>query len=135
MLDVLREIQTDFNGSSRRSRISLADLIVLAGAAGIERAAGEAGQAVVVPFVPGRTDATPEQTDVPSFALLEPTADAFRNYFDVSRSYRSPTEMLVDKADQLNLSIPEMTALIGGMRVLDANWDGNANGVLSLIHI
>ncbi|MEM8767755.1 MAG: catalase/peroxidase HPI, partial [Pseudomonadota bacterium] len=130
VLDALREIQADFNDRSRR-QISLADLIVLAGATGIERAAEENGMDVAVPFVPGRADALQEQTDVNSFAFLEPTADAFRNYFDVQASYRSPTEMLVDRADQLDLTVPEMTALLGGLRALDANWDGSAHGVFT----
>ncbi len=111
--------------------MSLADLIVLGGAVGIERAAKKAGIDIEVPFTPGRTDAEQAQTDTASFALLEPTADAFRNYFDAARSYRSPTEMLVDKADQLTLTIPEMTVLVGGMRAFDANWDGSRHGVLT----
>ena len=128
---VLKGIQSDFNDGSRRTKVSLADLIVLGGAAAIERAAAEAGAEVEVPFAPGRTDASQAQTDVASFDLLKPTADAFRNYFDAQGSYRSPTEMLVDKADQLTLSIPEMTALVGGMRALDANWNGSRHGVLT----
>ena len=130
-LDVLMGIQTEFNEGSRRTQISLADLIVLGGAAGIERAAEEAGSEIEVPFSPGRTDASQAQTDVASFGLLEPTADAFRNYFNEADSYRSPAEMLVDKADQLNLTVPEMTALLGGMRTLDANWDDSKHGVLT----
>ena len=112
-------------------RISLADLIVLAGAAAIEKAAADAGVDIEVPFIPGRGDATQAETDVQSFALLEPGADAFRNYFDDSRSYRSPAEMLVDKADQLNLTVPEMTVLVGGMRALAANAGGSTHGVLT----
>lgn len=131
VLDALQGIQTRFNGDSRRTKVSLADLIVLAGAAAIERAADQAGVEVAIPFEPGRTDASQAQTDVASFALLEPTADAFRNYFDPARAYRSPTEMLVDKADQLNLTVPEMTVLIGGMRALNANWDGAGHGVFT----
>jgi catalase-peroxidase len=130
VLEVLRGIQQDFNQSSER-QISLADLIVLGGGAAIEKAAGEAGVTVEVPFVPGRTDATQEHTDVKSFALLEPAADAFRNYYNAGKSYRMPTEMLVDKADQLTLTIPEMTALVGGMRVLDANTNGARHGVFT----
>ena len=130
VLDVLRDIQESFNKSSER-KISLADLIVLGGAAAIEQAALEAGFKVEVPFTPGRSDATQEQTDVKSFALLEPRADAFRNYFDEAHSYRTPTEMLVDKADQLNLTVPEMTVLVGGMRVLDANTNGAKHGVFT----
>ena len=97
--------------SAQGSKISLADLIVLGGAAAIEQAARAGGVAIEVPFTPGRTDASQAQTDVASFALLEPTADAFRNYFDVEQSYRSPTEMLVDKADLLDLSVPEVVQL------------------------
>ena len=130
VIGVLKGIQSDFNKSSDR-KISLADLIVLGGAAAIEQAADKAGFKVEVPFTPGRTDATQEQTDVKSFALLEPTADAFRNYFNAAESYRSPTEMLVDKADQLTLTVPEMTVLLGGLRVLDANTDGSKNGVFT----
>lgn len=131
VLKVLTEIQQAFNDKSRRRQVSLADMIVLGGAAAVEKAAKEAGVSINVPFVPGRGDATQEQTDVNSFALLEPTADAFRNYFDTKNSYKSPTEMLVDKADQLNLSVPEMTVLLGGMRVLNTNSDGSAHGVLT----
>jgi catalase-peroxidase len=111
--------------------VSLADLIVLGGAAAIEKAAKDAGYNVSVPFTPGRGDATQEQTDVNSFSLLELSADGFRNYFDVKESYKSPTEMLVDKADQLNLSVPEMTVLVGGMRALNANHSGAKHGVLT----
>lgn len=111
--------------------ISLADLIVLGGAAGIEQAAKAAGVSVSVPFTPGRADATQAQTDIPSFALLEPKADAFRNYFNAQTAYRSPTALLVDKADQLGLTVPEMTVLLGGLRVLDANSGGSRHGVLT----
>jgi len=131
VLDKLKTIQSDFNGSSNRKQVSLADLIVLGGAAAIEKAASDAGVSVTVPFTAGRGDATQAQTDVTSFNLLKPSADAFRNYFDVSASYRSPTEMLVDKADQLELTVPEMTALIGGMRALGANADDSSHGVLT----
>ncbi len=131
VLEVLKGIQADFNAGSRRTKVSLADLIVLAGAAGIERAAEAAGHDVEVPFVPGRTDASQAQTDVASFALLEPKADAFRNYFDADASFQSPTESLVDKADQLELTVPEMTVLVGGMRSLGANWDGGDVGILT----
>jgi catalase-peroxidase len=130
VLEVLRGIQKDFNKSSER-KISMADLIVLGGATAIEHAADKAGVKVEVPFTPGRTDATQEQTDVKSFALLEPRADAFRNYFDADNSYLTPAEMLVDKADLLNLTVPEMTVLLGGMRVLDANTNGASHGVFT----
>ncbi|KAA1191838.1 catalase/peroxidase HPI [Pseudohalioglobus sediminis] len=131
VLKTLREVQRDFNSGASRSKISLADMIVLGGAAAIEKAAADAGVKVDVPFTPGRGDATQAQTDVASFTLLEPRADAFRNYFDVSGSYRSPTEMLVDKADQLALTVPEMTVLIGGLRSLDANSGGSQHGVFT----
>lgn len=111
--------------------VSLSDLIVLGGAAAIEKAASDAGLDVNVPFASGRGDTTQELTDVMSFTLLEPHADAFRNYYNVEKSYKSPAEMLVDKADQLNLTVPEMTALIGGLRVLNANADGFAHGVFT----
>jgi catalase-peroxidase len=110
--------------------VSLADLIVLGGAAAIEKAAKDAGFDVKVPFRPGRTDATPEQTDVESFAVLEPKADGFRNYYG-NGSRMSPTESLVDRADLLTLTVPEMTVLVGGMRVLDANTGGAAHGVFT----
>ena len=130
VLKTLKGIQSDFNDSSRK-KISLADLIVLGAAAAIEKAADDAGIDVEVPFSPGRSDATQAQTDVKSFALLEPSADAFRNYFNQSVNYRSPTDMLVDKADQLNLTAPEMTVLIGGMRSLNANTGGSQHGVFT----
>jgi len=132
VLGKLEAIQKKFNKSLRGGKkVSLADVIVLAGAAAVEKAADEAGVKVTVPFAPGRTDATQQQTDVTSFSLLKPKADAFRNYFDVKASYRSPTEMLIDRADQLNLTVPEMTALIGGMRTLGANYDGSNHGVFT----
>ena len=132
VLNVLKAVQSEFNANSRRGvEVSLADVIVLGGAVGLERAAKEAGTEVSVPFTPGRVDALQEQTDVVSFAVLEPTADAFRNYFNVNQAYRSPAEMMVDKADQLRLTVPEMTVLLGGMRVLNANTDGSAHGVLT----
>ncbi|MGD8325471.1 MAG: catalase/peroxidase HPI [Sphingomonadales bacterium] len=132
VLSTLKSIQEDFNDKARKGkRVSLADLIVLGGAAAIEKAARDAGVDVEVPFAPGRTDATQDQTDVQSFALLEPKADAFRNYFDEGASYRSPTEMLVDKADQLDLTVPEMTVLLGGMRALNANAGGAKHGVFT----
>ncbi len=130
VVEALKAIQSDFNKGSKK-QVSLADLIVLGGAAAIEKAARDADINISVPFVAGRGDATQEQTDVKSFALLEPKADAFRNYFDIEASYRSPTEMLVDKADQLDLTIPEMTVLLGGMRALGTNTDGSTHGVLT----
>jgi catalase-peroxidase len=94
-------------------------------------AAAAGGQAVTVPFTPGRGDASQDQTDVESFALLETSGDAFRNYYDPDKSYRSPTEMLVDRADQLSLTVPEMTVLLGGMRALGANTGSSTHGVLT----
>jgi len=127
----LKDVQKQFNERSSRKQVSLADLIVLGGAAAIEKAASDAGVDVDVSFSAGRGDATQEDTDVTSFNFLEPTADAFRNYYNSETGYRSPTEMLVDKADQLSLTVPEMTALLGGMRVLGANTQGSKHGVLT----
>jgi catalase-peroxidase len=130
-LQILEDIQRTFNtGASDGKQVSLADLIVLGGAAAIELAAKDAGYDVAVPFTPGRTDATQEQTDVESFAVLEPTADGFRNYF-AEGNRLSPTELLVDRADLLGLSVPEMTVLVGGMRALGANSRGLRHGVLT----
>jgi len=130
VLETLAGIQNGFNQRNSRKQVSLADLIVLGGAAAIEQAAAEAGVDVDVPFVPGRMDASQEQTDAESFAVLEPAADGFRNYFATGNS-RSPAEMLIEKAALLNLSIPEMTVLVGGMRVLDANAGGEDHGVFT----
>jgi catalase-peroxidase len=130
VLAQLGKIQAGFNDKNRRKQVSLADLIVLGGAAAIEQAAKKAGHDVDVPFRPGRTDASQEQTDAASFAVLEPAADGFRNYFS-DAAYRSPTDMLVDRANQLNLTVPEMTALVGGMRALDANTGGADHGVFT----
>jgi len=127
----LEEIQEEFNSAqSSGKRVSLADLIVLAGCAAVEAAAQAAGHNVDVPFTPGRTDATPEQTDVESFGYLEPKADGFRNYLQEGGSV--PAEhLLLDRAHMLTLSAPEMTALVGGLRVLGANVDGSAHGVFT----
>ena len=131
VLETLGKIQQDFHKSaSRGKQVSLADVIVLGGAAAIEKAAKDAGHDVEVPFRPGRTDATQEMTDVESFAVLEPTADAFRNYYN-DASYASPTRMMVEKADLLTLTVPEMTALVGGMRALNANAAQSAHGVFT----
>ena len=131
VLGALEQIQSSFNAAqSGGKRVSLADLIVLAGGAAIEAAAQAAGHAVEVPFTPGRTDASEEQTDADSFEVLEPTADGFRNYF-TSESLRSPAEALVDKASMMNLTAPEMTALVGGMRALGANSGSNGDGVFT----
>jgi catalase-peroxidase len=131
VLAKLESIQRDFNRAQKGGkRVSLADLIVLGGAAAIEQAAEQAGQDVDVPFTPGRTDASQEQTDVDSFAVLEPSADGFRNYYGAG-SRLSPAEMLVDRASQLNLTVPEMTVLVGGMRALNANAGAAAHGVFT----
>ena len=130
VINTLESIQSEFNSRSSRKQVSIADLIVLAGAAAIEKAASDAGYSVEVPFVPGRGDASQEQTDVNSIGYLEPTADGFRNYF-ASGNSRSPAEMLVEKAALLGLTAPEMTALVGGMRALDANAGGSSHGVFT----
>jgi catalase-peroxidase len=131
VLTALETIQHDFNSSqSGGKRISLADLIVLGGCAAVEKAAKNAGHDVQVLFAPGRTDATQEQTDVHSFAVLEPTADGFRNYL-ADGHRRSAEELLVEKAEMLTLSVPEMTVLVGGMRVLNANGGLSQAGVLT----
>ncbi|MEZ5593452.1 MAG: catalase/peroxidase HPI [Gammaproteobacteria bacterium] len=131
VLETLAKVQEDFNkAQSDGKKISLADMIVLAGSAAVEQAAKQAGLSVEVPFTPGRTDASQEMTDVQSFAVLEPTADAFRNFYS-DKSYGSPTKMMVEKADLLTLTVPEMTVLIGGMRVLDANSGQIKHGVLT----
>ncbi|MGW6376816.1 catalase/peroxidase HPI [Rhodococcus sp. NPDC055112] len=131
VLQTLERIRDDFNGGrSDGKRISLADLIVLAGCAAVEQAAKNAGQDVTVPFAPGRTDAAQEQTDVESFAVLEPRADGFRNYLRAGE--KLPAErLLLDKANLLRLTAPEMTVLIGGMRALNANVGESAHGVLT----
>ena len=131
VLGVLEGIQAGFNGSaSGGKRVSLADLIVLGGCAGVEQAARNAGHDVAVPFSPGRTDASQEQTDVNSFAVLEPAADAFRNYS--KQHWAVPAEhLMVDRAQLLTLSAPEMTALVGGMRVLDTNMGRSQHGVFT----
>jgi catalase-peroxidase len=128
VLAKLEGIQSEFNNSGKK--ISLADLIVLAGNAGVEQAAKNAGQTVTVPFSPGRMDATQEQTDVESFGFLEPIADGFRNY--LKGKYSVPAEhLLIDKAQLLTLTAPEMTALIGGMRVLNTNVGQTRHGVFT----
>lgn len=131
VLKSLETIQNDFNkAQTGGKKISLADLIVLGGSAAIEQAAKKSGYTIQVPFTPGRTDAIQAMTDVQSFEVLKPTADGFRNYFDKSNQ-KSPPEMLVDKASLLNLSVPEMTVLIGGMRVLNVNTGQSQYGVLT----
>lgn len=131
VLTALEKIQMDFNAEqSGGKQISMADLIVLAGCSAVEQAANNAGVTVVVNFKPGRTDATQEQTDIESFSVLEPSADAFRNYFDAKHPVSSE-EMLVDRAQLLTLTAPEMTVLLGGMRVLNTNFDKSKNGVFT----
>jgi catalase-peroxidase len=131
VLDKLETIQNAFNQSATNGKqVSLADLIVLGGCAAIEQAAKQAGRDVQVPFIPGRTDATPEQTDAASFAVLEPVADGFRNYRK-SNHKAMPEDLLIDKAQLLNLTAPEMTVLLAGLRVLQANWDGSSHGVFT----
>ena len=131
VIAVLEKVQTSFNqGHSDGKQVSLADLIVLAGSVGIEIAAKNAGQEITVPFSPGRTDASQEQTDVQSFYALEPKADGFRNY--VKQDYAVPVEeMLVDRAQLMTLTPPEMTVLVGGMRVLNTNFDGSNHGIFT----
>ncbi|MFT6624220.1 MAG: catalase-peroxidase [Cycloclasticus sp.] len=130
-LKTLSKVRDDFNKSlSGGKKVSMADVIVLGGIAAVEEAAKKAGDKIEIPFTPGRTDATQKQTDVKSFAWLEPKADAFRNYYS-DNSYGSPTEMLVEKADMLTLTVPEMTVLVGGMRALNANVGQSKHGVLT----
>src|SRR4030095_15347083 len=130
VLERLEGIQNEFNNAPGNKRVSLADLIVLGGCAAVGKAARDAGHDVTVPFAPGRGDALQEQTEVDSFGYLEPQADGFRNY---KRSHHTTPseEMLVDKANLLTLTAPEMTVLIGGMRVLNTNYDGSQHGVFT----
>jgi catalase-peroxidase len=131
VLATLEGIQSDFNGAqSGGTRVSIADLIVLGGCAAVEQAAKNAGHDVQVPFAPGRTDATQEQTDVDAFAPLEPIADGFRNYSRAGDKRRQE-ELIVDRAALLTLTAPEMTALVGGLRVLGANAGSSGHGVLT----
>ena len=131
VLEILEGIQQEFNGAqSGGKQISMADMIVLAGSAGVEQAAKNAGHDVTVPFTPGRGDALQSQTDEESFAVLEPVADGFRNY--LGKTYTtSAEELLIDKAQLLTLTAPEMTALVGGMRVLGANYGQSSHGVFT----
>jgi len=131
VMKTFEDIQVEFNSAQKNGKmVSLADLIVLGGCAGIEKAARDAGHEVKVPFTPGRTDALQEQTDVESFAVLEPKADGFRNYKNPKYAARAE-EMLIDKAQLLTLTAPEMTVLIGGLRVLNANFDQSQHGVFT----
>jgi catalase-peroxidase len=131
VLQTLEGIQKEFNTSqSSGKRVSLADLIVLGGCVGIEQAAKNAGSGIAVPFAPGRADALQEQTDVESFSVLEPVADGFRNYLKTKYAV-SAEELLVDRAQLLTLTAPEMTVLVGGMRVLNANFGQSQHGVFT----
>src|SRR5207247_591901 len=131
VLQTLEGIQREFNSAqSGGKKVSLADLIVLGGCAAVEQAAKNAGHDVTVPFSPGRTDASQEQTDVESFAVLEPTADGFRNYLRPGEKL-PPEQLLLDRANLLTLTAPEMTVLIGGMRALNANFGQSAHGALT----
>jgi catalase-peroxidase len=129
VLRALEGIRKEFNAAGGK-QVSMADLIVLAGCAAVEKAAKDAGVPVTVPFTPGRTDATAEQTDAESFKVLQPVADGFRNYLAHGMPTRAE-HLLVDKADLLTLTAPEMTVLVGGMRVLGANFDGSTVGVFT----
>lgn len=133
VLDILEKIQKDFNSTqSGGKKVSLADLIVLGGCAGVEKAAKNAGHDVTIPFTPGRGDALQEQTDLESFAVLEPVGDGFRNYLRKIPNYSVPAEkILVDRSQLLTLTPPEMTVLIGGMRVLNTNFDGSKHGIFT----
>lgn len=130
VLTVLERVQKDFNAKAGKKQVSLADVIVLGGTAAIEKAARDGGYKVNVPFTPGRTDATQAMTDVTSFAVLEPEADGFRNYLKGGYE-RPPAEALVERAALLHLTVPEMTALVGGLRVLNANAGGSQHGVFT----
>jgi catalase-peroxidase len=134
VLQILERIHNEFNNAqSGVKKVSLADLIVLGGCAGVEQAAKNAGFDITVPFSPGRTDASQEQTDVESFGVLEPVADGFRNYLKMKYAV-SAEELLVDRAQLLTLTAPEMTVLIGGLRVLNANFGQSQNGVFTKRH-
>lgn len=130
VIEKLEGIKVEFNVAQSHKHLSIADLIVLAGAAAIEKAANDAGFNITVPFKPGRGDATQEQTDIVSFNFLKPQADGFRNYQRTKFSVKAE-ELLIDKAQLLNLTAPEMTVLIGGLRVLEANYKGSNLGVLT----
>ena len=131
VLDTLTAIQQEFNAAQTTGKhVSLADLIVLGGSVAVEQAAHEAGHTIAVPFAPGRTDAAQEQTDVRSFQALEPSADGFRNYLAAQHT-AAPEAMLIDKAQLLTLTAPEMTVLIGGLRALNANFDHSQHGIFT----
>ena len=130
MLAKLEKVQHEFNAHSGSKKVSMADLIVLGGCVGIEQAARNAGHNVSVPFMAGRVDATEAQTDIESFAVLEPNADGFRNYLKAGHT-TSAEEMLIDRAQLLTLTAPEMTVLLGGLRVLHTNFDYSNHGVFT----
>jgi len=130
VLDVLETVQKEFNTANADKPVSMADLIVLAGCAGVEKAAKNAGHDIIVPFTAGRADASEAQTDIESFSVLEPIADGFRNYIK-ARTHASAEEMLIDKAQLLTLTAPEMSVLLGGMRVLNTNFDHSNYGVFT----
>ena len=130
VIDALEGVQKEFNAANKEKQVSLADLIVLGGVAAIEKAAKDGGHSITVPFTAGRTDASEAQTDVESFGVLEPFADGFRNYVK-KHSVVSTEEMLIDKAQLLTLTAPELTVLVGGMRVLNTNFDGSSHGVFT----
>jgi catalase-peroxidase len=131
VLDALTQVQENFNGAQKgNKKVSLADLIVLGGCAAVEKAAKDAGHVLTVPFAPGRTDATEEMTDAEAFEVLEPFADGFRNYLKTKATVKTEA-LLVDKAQLLTLTAPEMTVLVGGMRALNANFDGSKHGILT----
>jgi len=130
VLGVLENIRAEFNARADGKKVSLADLIVLAGCAAVEKAAKDAGRDIAIPFTSGRTDASQEQTDIESFQHMEPAADGFRNYRNPKSRARTE-ELLIDKANLLTLTVPELTVLVGGMRALDANYDGSRHGVFT----
>ena len=132
VLKAYADIKSDFDGNAGGKKVSIADLVVLGGSAAVEKAARDAGHDIEVPFAPGRTDAAQEQTDVDGMSYLEPRADGFRNYLRTDVHYPVPTEeLLIDRASLLRLTVPEMTVLVGGMRVLGANFRGEKYGVLT----
>jgi len=130
VITYLEKIQKDFNSKSKGKKVSMADLIVLGGCAAIEQAAKKGGNSIKVPFTPGRMDASQGQTDIASMSVLEPIADGFRNYKKADYIF-STEELLIDKAQLLNLTAPEMTVLLGGMRVLNTNYDNSNDGVFT----
>ncbi len=130
VVKAMEGVQASFNARSGAKKVSIADLVVLGGVVAIEDAAKAAGHSVTVPFTPGRVDATEAHTDATSFELLRPAADGFRNFYS-DRARRTPSEMLIDQADTLTLTVPEMTALVAGMRMLDANTGQAKHGVFT----